>query len=254
MISRRTSLSLVQYLGLHDDPIVRIVLEKHGIAYSEAAYPQFVLNALIDSVNASSQAQLHSLLSEIVQTANDLRSRITPRYRHDERFGDLERCLFLDGYLINKGRLIPQDPAIIEAPPVEDDLMQALQNCALPDASDIIKKLNDSTDSFRRTEPNFNASLTDARIALQTLATSIAKARLPNHAGTFDEKSWGAVLAYLRSSGFITEDQEKGLAGVFRFVSPGAHLPLGLSEMEMTRLGRSFVFGMCWFLVKTFTA
>ena len=254
MISRRTSLSLVQYLGLHEAQIIKIVLEKHGVAYSEAEYPQFALTAIVDAVNTASQAQLHSLLSEIVQTANDLRSRITPRYRHDERFGDLERCLMLDGYLIHRGEMVPQDPAIIEAPPVEDDLTRALHNCSLPDASDIVKKLNDSTESFRRTEPNFNASLTDARIALQTLATSIAKTRLTNHPGTFDEKSWGAVLAYLRNSGFVTEDQEKGLAGVFRFVSPGAHLPLGLSEMEMARLGRSFVFGMCWFLVKQFMA
>jgi hypothetical protein len=254
MIGPRTSLSLVQYLELHDYAFVKILFEKHRFTHSEPPYPQFILDALKESVKAASQDQLHALLNEIVQTKNDLRTRLQPRYRHDERFDDLERCLFLDGYSITNGKLIPQDPAILDAPPVEDDLVRALQNCGLTDADAIVRKLNVSTESFRRAEPNFNASLTDARIALQTLAASIAKTRQMSHPGNFDEASWGSVLAYLRSSEFVTEDQEKGLAGVFRFVSPGAHLPLGLSEMEMTRLGRSFVLGMCWFLVKRFTA
>jgi hypothetical protein len=78
--------------------------------------------------------------------------------------------------------------------------------------------------------------------------------RREQHAGNFEEKKWGSVLAYLRGSDFITEDEEKGLAGVFGFVSPGSHRSLGLSEMEMARLGRSFVLGMCWFLVRRFAS
>lgn len=58
---------------------------------------------------------------------------------------------------------------------------------------------------------------------------------------------------HLRTSGLITEGEEKGLAGVFTFVSPGAHSPVGLSETEMVRLGRSLVVGMCYFLIKPST-
>ena len=254
MISPRTSASLVQYLGIHEYEFIKILLEKHGIKHSESPYPKFVITAINESIREASQDQIRALISEIIQTKNDLRTAISPESRHDERFSDLERCLSLDGFNITNDDLIPQDPAILDVPPVEDDLTRALQTCGLLNADAIVRKLNDSTASFRNAEPNFNASLTDARIALQTLATSIAKSRQPNHAGNFNETSWGSVLAYLRNSDFITEDQEKGLAGVFRFVSPGAHLPLGLSEMEMTRLGRSFVLGMCWFLVKRFMA
>ena len=49
-------------------------------------------------------------------------------------------------------------------------------------------------------------------------------------------------------------EAERGLVGVFGFVSPGSHRPLGFSEAEFARLGRGFVAGMCWFLVKRFRA
>lgn len=194
------------------------------------------------------------MLGEIIRTEGDLSQRVKPHYRHDQRFRDLEKCLLLDGYIIRHNELIPQDLTILETPPVEDDLTQALRNCGLSEAGQIIQKFKDSAESFCRSVPNFNASLNDARVALQTLATSIAKSRLSNYPGTIDEKKWGSVLAYLRNTAFITEDEEKGLAGVFGFVSPGSHIPLGLSEMEMARLGRSFISGMCWFLVKRFMA
>ncbi len=98
--------------------------------------------------------------------------------------------------------------------------------------------------------PDYNACLTHARVALQTLATSIAKKRQAAYGKTFDETKWGEVISYLRTSGLITDPEEKGLAGVFGFVSPGAHVPIGLTEEEMVRLGRSLVLGMCYFLVK----
>jgi len=55
-----------------------------------------------------------------------------------------------------------------------------------------------------------------------------------------------------RAQASSTKEEERGLVGVFGFVSPGSHRPLGFSEAEFARLGRSFVAGMCWFLVKSF--
>jgi hypothetical protein len=40
------------------------------------------------------------------------------------------------------------------------------------------------------------------------------------------------------------------MTGVFSFVSPGAHTFVRTSEVEMARLGRTLVVGMCYFLVK----
>jgi hypothetical protein len=89
---------------------------------------------------------------------------------------------------------------------------------------------------------------------METLATSIAQVRQTQHAGPFDSTKWGSIISYFKMTGFITEEEERGLVGVFGFVSPGSHRPLGLSDQEMARLGRSFIEGMCWFLVKRYGA
>jgi hypothetical protein len=67
---------------------------------------------------------------------------------------------------------------------------------------------------------------------------------------TYNPTKWGEVLAFLRVSGELTLEEERGLAGVFGFLSPGAHRPLGIPEDQMTRLGRSFALNMCWYLLK----
>ena len=60
----------------------------------------------------------------------------------------------------------------------------------------------------------------------------------------------GEVVAYLRKTGVLTPEEEAGLTGVFAFLSPGAHRPIGLTDREMTRLGRALSAGMCYFLAK----
>ena len=58
--------------------------------------------------------------------------------------------------------------------------------------------------------------------------------------GPYNPTKWGAVPAFLRTSGEITPEEERGLAGAFGFPSPGANRPVGIAEDQMTRLGRSF--------------
>lgn len=256
MVGRRTLRSLAQFLELQDGELITLLLEKHGLhsrAVSDAVQRRSgLISALVRSLDAGGESEVSALLDEIAQTSGDLRNRVSPRYRYDERFADLERCLQLDGYVIADRRLLPIDPSIVGAPPVEDDLSRELGESGLQCAGDVAKKLGDSAQAFRSSTPNYNASLNDARIALQTLATGIANARLPKHPGSFDPAKWGSVIAYLRGTGFISDEEERGLVGVFGFVSPGSHRPLGFSEGEFARLGRSFVAGMCWFLVKRY--
>ena len=120
----------------------------------------------------------------------------------------------------------------------------------MAEEADVRGRLESSADSFRRVPPNYNACLNDARVALETLARMIAKARLSKHPGGFDETKWGQVLAYLRASRLVTAAEEGGLAGVYGFISPGSHKLIGISEEEMVRLGRSLLVSMCYFLVK----
>jgi hypothetical protein len=252
MYSTRTRISLAQFLDLQDQGFSALLLDKYDIGGLGVRYTTEVLQELVSALQSAAEGPMGSLLDELVRTQGDLRNRVSPRYRYDERLRDLQACLMLDGYLLTDRGLVPLDPSIVEEPPVEDDLTRELNASGLSCARAVIQKLEDSAAAFRASPPNVNSCLNDARIALQTLATDIARVRSPSHPGSFDPTKWGSVIAYFRSTGFITDEEEKGLVGVFGFVSPGSHRPLGLSDGEFARLGRSFVAGMCWFLVKRY--
>ena len=64
----------------------------------------------------------------------------------------------------------------------------------------------------------------------------------------------GSVIAYLRTSGFITQQQEHGLSGVFGLISPGSHTPIGFDEEEFARLGRGLAVSIIYFLAKRLNA
>ena len=144
------------------------------------------------------------------------------------------------------------EPSIEGGEALEDDMTSALMESGLDKAEEIVKTLENSAEAFRRNPPNYNSCLSEARVALQTLATGIADSRQRSRPRPFNRNKWGEVIAYLRVSGLITNEEEEGLAGVFKFVSPGAHRPVGSDEEEMARLGRALVVSMCYFLVKAF--
>ena len=87
-------------------------------------------------------------------------------------------------------------------------------------------------------------------VALETLAGDVALDVAGGGPVTYNPAKWGEILQFLRSSGEISVEEEQGLAGVFRLLSPGAHRPVGIPEGQMTRLGRSFALNMCWFLLQ----
>lgn len=254
MYSQRTKISVGQFLELQSSQIVALLLQKHGINGYEIVHRDVALGDLVAVLNATSEENIRSLLGEVAGTQGDLRNRVSPRYRYDERFADLKACLMLDGFLLDRRELVALDPSIMEGATVEDDLTRELNSCGLPGAETVIRKLEESAQAFRGSPPNLNACLNDARVAIQTLATIIAQKWSSLHPGPFDATKWGSIITYLKTTGFLTDEEEKGLVGVFGFVSPGSHRPLGLSDEEFARLGRSFVAGMCWFLVKRYRA
>ncbi len=248
MIGHRTRYSLAQLLEQQDPPLVAVLFGKHGARVS--LHHGQMLYDILNIVRGLGDRPVLDVLAEVVATAGDLRSRINPKYRFDERMHDLTQCLALDGYTIEDKRLIQTDPSIADVPPIDDDLIQALQNCGAARKADIVQKINDSAQAFRTSPPDYNASLVNARVALETLASDIALDIASPGQPSFDPTKWGDVLRYLRESGEISVEEEHGLAGVFRFLSPGAHRPVGIPEVQMARLGRSFALNMCWFLLQ----
>ena len=62
------------------------------------------------------------------------------------------------------------------------------------------------------------------------------------------------MIAYLKTSGFVVEREELGLAGVYSLISPGSHTPLGFTDREFARFGRGLALSACYFLAKRLNA
>ena len=263
-LSQRSRLSICQFLTLFNVEDLSILLDKYGLSTDELEYHrhrgrQGVTAALKATILPASASQLGDLVQEFARTHGSMRTDVSPRHRFDGRWNDLLLCLKLDGYAreqneygIELDRFVPIEPMIEGADSVEDDLTKELRRSGLLETDGIIQVLDGSAGAFR--SGDFKGCLNAARVALQTLARAIAKARLPNHPGSFDPEKWGQVIAYLRKSSFITEGQERGLAGVFGFISPGSHVPVGFSKDEFARLGRALAVSICYFLAKRINA
>lgn len=254
MLGSRTLISLSQFLALHQDDSISLLLQKCGLTtpWSGVRGVSGVLNCL----HASSAAQVHEVLDEICRSTRMLRNDVTPKYLYDERWTDLVRCLLLDGYRINGDyssgfTVVALDPTIEAVTSVDDDLSEELRRSNLSDRDEIVRLMKSSADDFLKQPQDFNGSLISARVSLETVAKNIAAIYQTSIPMPGDPTKFGAVVAYLRNqAGFLDMKEEAGIVGVYSFVSPGAHVPVGFTEEEMVRLGRSMIASICYFLVK----
>ncbi|MEL4887349.1 hypothetical protein N6P31_09730 [Pectobacterium betavasculorum] len=251
MISHRTRYSLAQFLSIQEASVSIALFGKYGVEHL-SLYPAQLLTDIMNVVRDQDDRTLLLVLQEIVATPGNLRAKISPKPVFDERMHDLTQCLLIDGYIAQDKKLLQADPSIADAAPVEDDLITALRGFGTPQRDAIIAKINDSAEAFRAAQPDYNAALTNARVALESLAVDVAADVVHQQQATasYNPAKWGEVIGFLRNSGEITIEEEKGLAGVFGFLSPGAHRPIGIPENQMARLGRSFALNMCWFLLQ----
>ena len=168
------------------------------------------------------------------------------------------RCLLLDGYHVTGDysvgyAVVALDPTIEAVGSVDDDLTAELARSNLRDRLETIRLMKNSADDFCKSPPDFNGALTSARVSLETLAKNISECFWASTPMVGDPTKFGASIAYLRSqAGFLSQKEETGIAGVYAFVSPGAHIPVGLTEEEMVRLGRTMIAAMCYFLIKRY--
>lgn len=248
VLTKRTKYSLTQFLDLFDAAVVHTLLKKYDISWGwGGGYNQV---AISDTLLGADNANLGRLVEEIVATYGDLRNRVSPRYRFDERWIDLTKCLLLDGYRVEKSSITRIEPFLEGVEPIEDDLTKELQNSNLSSREEIKKQIIDSAEDFRRAEPDYNGCLSHARIALETLVREIAKD------GGFhiaDEgKAWGSSLNYLQKKDVITAKEEQTLSSVYTFVSEGSHVPFGFTKEEYVRFGRNLTTSMCYFVIKSF--
>lgn len=255
MLTLRSRISLAQYLSQYTWTAIDQLFRKHGLPTP----PTPDDNRNLDIVQAPQIEYwlkkgpieaIDRVLEELSRNPRDWRKLASPKDIHDERRRDLKMCLKLDGYVFDEGELTRMEPTLGGHESLEDDLTQALRVSGLSTAGDIQQLLEQSASDFRRSPADFVGALTNARVALQTLATEISRRNSNSHPREFDVTKWGQVITHLRTAGLISVEEEKGIAGVFTFVSPGAHKRIGLSEEELVRLGRSLSVSMIYYLVK----
>ena len=247
-ISRRTSFSLAQLLSVIDRPTVYVIFDKFGFNPELISSPVDISN----EINSAPNSMLSDLLLEVVQTNRTLRNQTSPKYKFDDQYSILQKSLLLDGYLVENESIKTLDPNFEGHDPVEDALLQELDSSGLQNKDDIYRAIEASAEDFVKAQPDFNGSLTNIRIALETLVREIAYTT--GFTTTKIGNTWGPSLAHLRTSGFITPKEEQALASVFTFISDGAHVPLGFSQEEFVRLGRNMCSSMCYFVIKKYNA
>jgi hypothetical protein len=260
MIGTRTQISLAQYLQRQSASFINLLFDKHGVGdawmewetWSEGDQRDQRLTGFLCQLQPDT---LLRVLAEVVATEADLRDRVVNQWgdgagAYDARWRDLVQCLLLDGYAVENHRLVALDPAVQGGSHAEDALRAEILRSGLPSTTGIVRLFDQSADAFRQAPPNYNACLSNARAALQTLATEIAQARQKTKGGSFQADKWGQVLSYLRTSALVTKAGEDLVTSVYTFISPGAHQPIGLSQEELVRLGRGIAVSISYFLVK----
>jgi len=245
ILTKRTKLSLYQFLGLFSHDTVEALLGKYDISFWN--YNQ---SELIEILLAADQDSIYFLIDEIVRTNGYLRSHVSPKYNFDERWKDLERCLLLDGYRVKEKEIIRIEPFIEANLPIEDDLTKELYIANLTRSEDIIRHIRLSAESFKKAAPDYNGCLSHSRIALETLIRNIAEDK--EHSIENTSKAWGESLNFLKNSNFISQNEEHSIASTFTLISDGSHVPVGFTNEEYSRYGRNLVTSICYFIVKKF--
>jgi hypothetical protein len=247
-ISKRSKISLSQLLGVLDSQTVHVLFDK----YDYDSYQASSIIGINDEIKSGSERQLTELIGEIIRTGSTLRNGVSPRYKYDDLLNEFRKSLLLDGYEIGDKTIKSLDPNFEGKEPVEDELVNELNKSGLDENDEIVSCLNASASDFIKAQPDYNGSLTNIRICLETIVRKIAfkKDFVTNVSGN----TWGPSLGYLKATDFLTEKEEKALASIFTFVSDGAHIPIGFSEEEFVRLGRNICASMCYFVIKKYNA
>lgn len=247
-ISKRSKISLSQLLGVLDSQTVHVLFDKYNLN----SYQASSVIGINDEIKSGSERQLSELIGEIIRISSTLRNGVSPRYKYEDLFNEFRKSLLLDGYEIAEKTIKSLDPNFEGKEPVEDELVNEICKSGLDENNEIISCLNASASDFIKALPDYNGSLTNIRICLETIVRKIAlkKDFVTDRSGN----TWGPSLSHLKTKGFLTEKEEKALASIFTFVSDGAHVPIGFSEEEFVRLGRNICASMCYFVIKKYNA
>jgi len=248
-ISTRTRISLSQLLGVIDKPTIRVILDKYGLDEDSVSSVTYIR----DEITSSPISELTKLILEVIATGSTLRSSVFPKYKYDDQFEEFRKSLLLDGYKIENKTISALAPNYEGKERVEDALLIELEKSGLDNDEEIKKCITSSAKDFLKSPADFNGSLTNIRVALESTIREIALVKgFSNNRPSGN--TWGPSLSHLKTCEFLAEKEEKALASIFTFISDAAHVPIGFSEEEFVRLGRNICSSMCYFSIKKYNA
>lgn len=246
--SHRTRGSMVQVLAASSDDATRTFLYKHlGIGGANLPRPR-------DVMRQASDDDVRSMLIEMLAANKSLRAGAPVKHVFDDSIRDLGRWALHDGWTLEGVALVRVTPLAEEVTGIRDRLAEDLEASGLDQDSGIRAALDGSSHDFVRQPPDFNGSVTKARIALETTARRAATQISAARSVPYPVDSWGRALAFLKAEAVIDQAEEEIFARVYTFVSPGAHVPKGVTEEEWARLARTFSVSAAYFLLKKFAA
>jgi hypothetical protein len=247
-LSRQSLSSIAELLGTISWDSAALLLYKHlGLRLENV---QSGALGRLEMLEAADPEAVWELVSEIVRESAAIRISASPKYAYDGRLREVQRWLAHDGWAVENGLLLRVAPGAEEATGIRDALLGTLDGSEIDRDGAIRGRIRDAASAFVREPPDLNASITNVRIALETIARRAAAARAGRRGGEGSIDAWGSALAYLRNSAVLTLDEEQVLAKVYTFISPAAHSPAGITEEEWARLARTFGLSACYFIVK----
>lgn len=246
--SHQTRGTMAQVLAASSDDATRTFLYKHlGLSGSRLPRPRHVMKQATDE-------QIQPMLIEMLAVNKSLRAGAPVKHVFDDAVEELERWALYDGWTVDAGSLVRVTPLAEEVTGIRDKLAEDLGASGIDRDGAIRATLAGSSKDFVSQPPDFNGSITKARIALETTARRAAAGIAAVRSVPYPDNSWGRALALLKTQGVIEQTEEKTLAQVYTFVSPSAHVPKGVSEEEWARLARAFSVSITYFLLKKFAA
>jgi hypothetical protein len=197
---------------------------------------------------------LKTMLNELLTNNKVLYAAAPVKHVFNSALDDLARWALHDGWIVENGTLVRVTPAAEEATAIRDKFLHDIAHSGLDMDGAIKTAVEKSSKDFVSQPPDFNGSTTKVRIALETVARRAATAIAKKKGGVHPEDSWEKALPFLRSSGVIEPQEEEILARVYTFISPGAHIPRGVTAEEWARLARTFGLSSAYFLLRKYVA
>jgi len=241
--------SAAQVLGSLSTDGATVILYKH-LGFRPAEIPQQRVFGYIELLETSDAEAVMELVKELMCSSVAIRGSAPKGYVFDGHLRDLQRWVLHDGWILENNVIVRVAPAAEEATGVRDALIEQLESSGLNSEGHVRKCIEVAAQAFVREPPEFNASTTNVRIALETIARNAARFRSAQGGRPYDNDSWGRALTYLRQADILGNDEEEVLSRVYTFISPAAHIPTGITEEEWARLARTFGLGAAYFILK----